>query len=218
MSLPDFDATYRGTPLVDGAATVPWNIGVPQPPIAALIDGGRVAGPVLDAGCGVGVTTIELARRGVEAVGIDRSATAIAQAREAAAAAGVDAAFEVADISAFTRHDGRFATVVDCTLFHSLPVELRPGYVASIARAARPGAALFVLAFDVSAPFTPEMSPNCVTADELATAVEGAWAVESVVDSTIHVLELPLAAEPPRDEQGRLVMPAHLLTAHRRPS
>lgn len=215
MNLPDFDATYSGAPLMAGMTTVPWNIGVPQPPIAALVDAGLVVGPVLDAGCGVGVTTIDLASRGYEAVGIDRAEAAIEQARADAERAGVDAEFHVADISDFGGHDGRFATVIDSTLFHSLPVEARPGYVASIARAARSGAALFVLAFDVSAPFAPGLAPNCVTAEELAAAVEGPWMVESVVPSTIHVVEPPTEVELPRDDAGRSVMPAHLLTARR---
>ena len=36
-----------------------------------------------------------------------------------------NATFEVADISSFTGYDGRFGTIIDSTLFHSMPVELR---------------------------------------------------------------------------------------------
>lgn len=211
MTLPDFDAAYCGTPLAEGVSAVPWNIGEPQPPIAALIDAGLIASPVLDAGCGVGATTIALAARGYEVVGVDLSEAAVARAREDAAAAGVDAELHVADVSTLTGFDGRFATVIDSTLFHSMPVGSRAGYLASVARAARPGATLVVLAFDVSAPFPPEASPNCVTAEELAAAVAPWWTVDSVESSSIHALVPAEWGELPVDDAGRRLFPAHLL-------
>jgi 2-heptyl-1-hydroxyquinolin-4(1H)-one methyltransferase len=79
-SLPDFDAAYRGESLAEGVETVPWNIGAPQPTTAALIAAGRVTSPVLDAGCGVGATVLDLAARGYEVVGMDASPTAIGRA------------------------------------------------------------------------------------------------------------------------------------------
>ena len=79
------------------------------------------------------------------------SATAIELARAEAAKRGLtNATFEVADISEFTGYDGRFGTIVDSTLFHSMPVELREGYQQSIVRAAAPGASYFVLVFDAA--------------------------------------------------------------------
>lgn len=78
--LPDFDATYQGRPVTPSATRVPWNIGEPQPAIAALIAAGQVRSPVLDAGCGIGETAIELGARGHEVVGIDTSPAAIARA------------------------------------------------------------------------------------------------------------------------------------------
>ncbi|HEY2224004.1 class I SAM-dependent methyltransferase [Actinomycetospora sp.] len=215
MTLPDFDAAYRGSSIAEGVTTVPWNIGEPQPAIAALVDAGRVASPVLDAGCGIGATTIALTQRGYEAVGIDLSDSAVARARDDAAAAGLGPEFAVADVSTFTGYDGRFATVIDSTLFHSMPVEARPGYAASTARASRPGATLIVLAFDVSAPFPEEVRPNCVTAAELAAAVAPHWTVDSVEPSTIRAFTPPDWGELPEDDAGRRVFPAHLLLAHR---
>ena len=90
-----------------------------------------------------------LAEQGFTTVGLDQSATAIELARAEAAKRGLtNATFDVADISAFTGYDGRFGTIVDSTLFHSMPVELRDGYQRSIVRAAAPGASYFVLVFD----------------------------------------------------------------------
>ena len=63
--------------------------------------------------------------------------------------------------------DGRFATVVDSTLFHSLPVEGRDGYLRSVHQAAAPGAGYFVLVFAKGAfPDEWETKPNEVDEDE----------------------------------------------------
>lgn len=108
--------------------------------IAALIEAGKFHGDVLDAGCGEAAVSLYLAERGFTTVGLDQSPTAIKLAREKAARRGLtSASFEVADISDFTGYDGRFGTIVDSTLFHSMPVELREGYQRSIVRAAAPG-------------------------------------------------------------------------------
>lgn len=132
-----FESAYRGdAPEFEGVRP-PWSIGAPQPEIAALIDAGKVHGDVLDAGCGEAATALTLAERGFAAVGLDMSPTAIELARAEAARRGLDnVTFEVADISAFTGYDGRFGTIIDSTLFHSMPVELREGYQQSIVRAA----------------------------------------------------------------------------------
>jgi ubiquinone/menaquinone biosynthesis C-methylase UbiE len=217
MSLPDFDAAYRGVSVVAGLPVVPWNIGVPQPPVSRLIEAGHVRSPVLDVGCGVGATAIALARQGYDAVGVDMSEAAIARAREDATTAGVGAEFHVADASALAGHDGRFATIIDSALFHTLPVEARPDYVAAMARAAQEGALLVVLAFDASAQFADGVRPNCVSAAELAGAVASHWTVDSVSRSSIHAL-VPTGwgGELPIDTAGRVMFPAQLLMAYRR--
>jgi 2-polyprenyl-3-methyl-5-hydroxy-6-metoxy-1,4-benzoquinol methylase len=57
----DWDAAYRNE--VFGGPP-PWNIGEPQPAIAELIRLGKLRSEMLDAGCGVGDTSIELAAQG----------------------------------------------------------------------------------------------------------------------------------------------------------
>lgn len=56
-------------------------------------------GPIADLGCGPGPHALALARRGYDVVGIDGSRKMIEVARERAARDGVDAAFEVGDLS-----------------------------------------------------------------------------------------------------------------------
>ncbi|WP_328394571.1 class I SAM-dependent methyltransferase [Nocardia sp. NBC_00416] len=231
MTTPDefeFEAVYRGDggPLGPGVAP-PWSIGEPQPALAALIEQGRFHGDVLDAGCGEGAISLHLAARGFTTVGLDLAPTAIESARGEAARRGLDnASFEVADISSFTGYDGRFGTVVDSTLFHSIPVDSRDGYLRSIARAAAPGASYFALVFDRAAlPEIPGPGPAPVTADELRDAVAKYWVIDEIEPSRIHAV-LPArdaeSAEVPmipfqglRDEpNGRKSVPAWLLSAH----
>jgi len=73
--------------------------------IAAL---GAISGKrLLDLGCGAGATTLELAAKGADVVGIDISPDLIARGRERAQAVGSSARFEVAD-AASHRFDARF--------------------------------------------------------------------------------------------------------------
>jgi len=216
-SLPDFDDIYAGRADALGIDQVPWNIGEPQPAIAALIDSGRVSGEVLDAGCGVGETALYLAARGYSSVGLDLSPTAVAQPRRSAQDRGLTAEFAVADITSFTGYDGRFGTVIDSTLFHSIPVASRSPYLAAIAKASAPGALLHVLVFTKELDFPEGEGPNTVDEPELRAAVEEYWSVESVVPSSVEAILPPaIAASSPRNSRGRALLPAFLLTARRR--
>jgi SAM-dependent methyltransferase len=218
-----FDSAYRGEAEEMGLGTKPpWSIGEPQPEIAALIDAGKIHGDVLDAGCGEAATAIALAEQGFITVGLDQSATAIKLAREEAARRGLtNATFDVADISSFTGYDGRFGTIIDSTLFHSMPVELRDGYQQSIVRAAAPGASYFVLVFDATT--MPANNPaHPVSEQELRDVVSKYWVIEDVRHARIHanVAEnftgfKDFAGADIRDEgNGRMSVPAWLLSAH----
>jgi SAM-dependent methyltransferase len=219
-----FDSAYRGdAPEMGGGGRPPWSIDEPQPEIRALIEAGKFHGDVLDAGCGEAATAIFLAERGVTTVGLDQSPTAIELARQQAAARGLsNATFEVADISSFTGYDGRFGTIVDSTLFHSMPVELREGYQQSIVRAAAPGASYFVLVFDGTN--MPADGPvNAVTEQELRDVVGKYWVIDDIRPARIHA-NVPenflehfegFAGADIRDEgDGRKSMGAWLLCAH----
>jgi SAM-dependent methyltransferase len=218
-----FDSAYKGEAPQMGVGTKPpWSIGEPQPEIAALIDAGKFHGDVLDAGCGEAATALVLSERGFTTVGLDQSPTAIELARTEAAKLGLtNATFDVADISAFTGYDGRFGTIVDSTLFHSMPVELREGYQQSIVRAAAPGASYFVLVFD-STTMPADGPVNAVTEDELRDAVGKYWAIDEIRPARIHanIAEnftgyRDFAGADIRDEGNRrMSVPAWLLSAH----
>jgi SAM-dependent methyltransferase len=219
-----FESAYRGeAPEMGEGNRPPWSIGEPQPEIAALIEAGKFHGEVLDAGCGEAAVSLYLAERGFTTVGLDQSPTAVALARETAARRGLTStAFDVADISAFTGYDGRFGTIVDSTLFHSMPIELRDGYQQSIVRAAAPGASYFVLVFSRDA--LPVDGPvNAVTEDELRDVVSKYWVIDEIRPARIHAnvpdgflagFEAFAGADICDEGNGRKSVGAWLLSAH----
>lgn len=217
----DWDSAYRGESTFQGAP--PWNIGEPQPELAALIAAGKVTGEVLDAGCGYAELSLALAADGYTVVGIELTPTAVAAARRAALDRDLpNATFVQDDITTFTGFDGRFDTIIDSTLFHSLPVEGREGYQRSIHRAAAPGARYYVLVFAKGAfPAELQEKPNEVDEAELRAAVGRYWEIDEIRPAFIHA-NMPSGQNAPfqlpphdRDEKGRMKMPAFLLSAHR---
>ncbi|MDI3312979.1 MAG: class I SAM-dependent methyltransferase [Mycobacterium sp.] len=218
----DFDSVYRGESTQIGVGErPPWSLGEPQPELAALVERGKFHGDVLDVGCGEAALSLHLAERGYTTVGLDSSPAAIDLARREAARRGLrNARFEVADVSSFTGYDGRFGTIVDSTLFHSIPVEAREGYQQSIVRAAAPGASYFVLVFDKAA--VPEGPPFAVTEDELRRVVSRYWVIDEIKPARIYA-KLPegFAAGPGAPQirfddepNGRKSAAAWLLSAH----
>lgn len=218
----DWENAYRQEGRFTGPP--PWNIGEPQPELIAALRTDGVRDDVLDAGCGHAELSLMLAAEGHTSVGIDIAPTAIAAATAAAAERGLTtAAFVCDDITAFTGYDGRFATIADSTLFHSLPIEGRDGYLRSIHRAAAPGAKYYVLAFARGA-FPPglDTAPNEVSEAELRSAVSEYFVVDDVRPAWIHTNtpEMPgmpaeFAPRFAKDEYGRIQMPAFLLTAQK---
>ena len=215
-----FESAYKGEAEEMGAGVKPpWSSGEPQPELAVLIEQGKFHGDVLDAGCGEAAISLHLAERGFTTVGLDQSPTAIELAKAEAANRGLaNASFDVADISNFGGYDGRFGTIVDSTLFHSMPVELRDGYQQSIVRAAAPGASYFVLVFDKAG--MPDGPANPVTEDELRAVVSKYWTIDEVRPARIHGVfpegfeDFFPVTDVRKEANGRHSVPAFLLTAH----
>lgn len=219
----EFETAYRGESTQFGAGVrPPWSLGEPQPELAALIEQGKFHGEVLDAGCGEAAISLTLAERGHTTVGLDMSPTAIELARHEAAKRGLtNARFAAADISDFTSYPpgsaGRFNTIVDSTLFHSMPVELREGYQQSIVRAAAPGASYFVLVFDRAA--IPEGPINAVTEHELREVVSKYWVIDQVRPARLYArapkdfFDMP-GVEVREEADGLISAGGWLLSAH----
>jgi SAM-dependent methyltransferase len=67
--------------------------------VGEILEAAGTPDSALDLGCGSGRLTLELARRGAAATGVDTSATALEDARERARGAGIDVAFARADMN-----------------------------------------------------------------------------------------------------------------------
>jgi SAM-dependent methyltransferase len=90
---------------------------------------------VLDAGCGVGYGTAELATAALRAVGVDRSEDAVEYARRRYAAPNVE--FRVGDVTALPDEDATYDVVCSFETIEHLPD--REAFVREIARVLRPG-------------------------------------------------------------------------------
>lgn len=168
-----FDAVYQQTP--------PWDIGGPQPALAALWDELPPSGPVLDVGCGSGDHAIALARRGLEVVGVDSVEEAITQARAKAQALPAEIterlAFHVADALRPSLLGRRLGAVVDSGFLHLFAPHVADHFAAELAASLRPGGRYYLLAFAVQ--FDVPNVPRAVSQEELQArfAPERGWRI-----------------------------------------
>jgi SAM-dependent methyltransferase len=167
-----WDASYH-----DGPA--PWDIGRPQPAIVRLASTGRLAGPVLDVGCGTGENALHLASLGLAVMGVDVAETALAIARTKAVGRGVAIELAAADALRLERLGRTFATVLDCGLFHTFDPDERPRYAASLASVTERDGTLYVLCFSDDG---PDRGPHPISREELRAAfgLAGGWNVAAI--------------------------------------
>lgn len=171
-----FEGVYR--------EPAPWDIGKPQPAMAALLADHPPEGPVLDVGCGSGDLAIHLAERGNDALGIDFVEEAIKQARSKKAALPRTVAdrveFRVADALRPSLLGRTFGAVVDSGFYHLCDADECDRLVDEFAKVLRPGGRLYLHEFAVSFP-VPNV-PRQVSEAELRErfTLERGWRVLSI--------------------------------------
>jgi cyclopropane fatty-acyl-phospholipid synthase-like methyltransferase len=154
----------------------PWDIGRPQGHFAAIAN--RVTSPVLDAGCGTGEHAVFFAAQGHRVVGIDFVKEAVRRARRKAAERGLAVEFLVKDATTLGDWDKRFASVIDCGLFHVFSDYDRGRYIQGLTQLVEPGGRVFLMCFSDEEPGTE--GPRRVSRQELYDAFADGWDVESV--------------------------------------
>jgi len=170
-----FESAYVGQ--------APWDIGRPQ---KALLDvGDRIAGSVLDPGCGTGENALYFAGRGCTVTGIDFLEEPITRARRKATERGLPATFLVKDALTLADWTERFDNVIDSGLFHVFSDEDRRRYVEGLATVLKTGGRLFLLCFSDEEPGT--QGPRRVSKEELHAAFTGGWNIESAGPSRYEV-------------------------------
>ncbi len=128
-----------------------FDVGAASPPLVDWLDAnpsgpGRAVVP----GCGYGHDVIELARRGLFAVGIDFVTDAIMSARAAAQRAGVAARAHFLDQDVFalsSEHDGGYDLLFEQTCYCAIDPSRRDEYAALAARLVAPGGLLLFVVY-----------------------------------------------------------------------
>lgn len=142
--------------------------------VAALLDReekGREPpfGPVLDLGCGSGIWSIALAKRGWQVTGVDIVPKAIQTARDAAREADVEVRFVVGDVTALDPGEvgSDFRFVLDFECFNHLSDVQRKMVGKSVNAVTAPDATMLMLAWE---PGRRWLLPPGANRDDLASA------------------------------------------------
>jgi 2-polyprenyl-3-methyl-5-hydroxy-6-metoxy-1,4-benzoquinol methylase len=115
-----------------------------------VIDSGKFkTGSALDLGCGTGMKSIYLARKGFKVFGVDISEAAIKIAENNALEAGLKVKFTVADATnlGFLK-DKKFDFILDWANFHGIPKNKRLNYINGIINHIKKGGKLLLRCFE----------------------------------------------------------------------
>lgn len=171
-----FNSVYQFTP--------PWDIGAPQPAMAALLAKYPPTGPILDVGCGSGDLCIYLAQLGHQVVGIDFVESAIVSAQEKAGSLPSEVKglldFQVADALKPSLLKQQFGAVVDSGFFHLFDPSQCDQLAEEVASTLLPRGRYYLHEFSIEFP-VPNM-PRQITAEELQArfTTDKGWHIKEI--------------------------------------
>jgi SAM-dependent methyltransferase len=181
----------------------PWEQVAPRQAeqIAALLDQEENGhqppfGPALDLGCGSGVWSVALARRGWRVTGVDNVPKALRRARTRARDAGVDARFVSGDVTALRPADvgSGYRFLLDFECFNHLDDAERRAMGRALGALTAPDATMVLL---VWAPGRRGPLPRGASRDDIETAFPE-WAIVDEEAFDESVLPAPLKSTRPR--------------------
>ncbi|MHC4251967.1 MAG: class I SAM-dependent methyltransferase [Planctomycetota bacterium] len=174
----NWDERYR-------TGDLPWDTGTHAEQLERVL-GAFGVGPcaALEVGCGTGTNAVWLAGRGFTVTAVDVSESAVEQAREKAADAGVEVTFLAAD---FVRGAGGgpmpgapFGFAFDRGCLHSIDEPAgRMAFAEAVARNLAPGGLWLSLIGSTDAP-PRDVGPPQLSAVEVATTVEPSFEILSL--------------------------------------
>ncbi|MCB9680625.1 MAG: class I SAM-dependent methyltransferase [Alphaproteobacteria bacterium] len=170
------------------AGTLPWHTGSTEPVLAeALASGVLPGGRALEIGCGLGDNTRALALAGYDALGVDLSPTAVAQAT--ARHAGTGARFAVHDMLAAPPPGGPFDLVFDRGCFHVFDdAEAQARFARHVAEILAPGGQWLSLVGSTEGG-PRDGGPPRRSARDVTAAVEPVLEIVSLVRQTVAEVE-----------------------------
>ena len=164
--------------------SAPWDIGAPQPAMAALIEKYPPLDPILDLGCGSGDLAIYLARLGHQVVGIDFVESAIRNAQDKAATlpreTGLSLRFQVADALKPSLLQQKFGAIFDSGFYHLFDPDPCGHLIDEVASVLKPHGCYYLHEFAIEFP-VPHV-PRRISPDELQTrfTVGKGWRIKEI--------------------------------------
>lgn len=166
------------------ANIAPWDIGAPQPAMAAILEKYPPSNPILDIGCGSGDLAIHLAQLGHQVVGIDFVESAIRNAQVKRNSLTRETAqlvnFRVADALQPSLLQQKFGAVVDSGFYHLFSPGQCDQLIDEIASILLPNGCYYLHEFAVEFP-VPNM-PRQISADEIQArfTIDRGWRIKEI--------------------------------------
>ena len=160
----------------------PWDIGAPQPAMAAMLEKYPPANPILDIGCGSGDLAIYLAQLRHQVVGIDFVESAIrnglVKRNSLPPATAQLVNFKVADALKPSLLQQKFGAVVDSGFYHLFNPDQCEQLINEVASILLPSGCYYLHEFAVDFP-VPNM-PRQISADEIQArfTVDKGWKIK----------------------------------------
>lgn len=165
------------------AGRAPWDVGKPQAALQVAAD--KVAGSILDVGCGTGENALLFASKGRAVTGIDFLEGPINEAKAKAVERGLSCTFLVKDALKLEEWTERFDNVIDSGLFHVFSDADRARYVRGLETILKTGGRLLLLCFSDQVP--GEVGPRRMKKEELREAFGRGWEIESIEPARFEI-------------------------------